>query len=244
MDSKYINRENEESSSKTHTAASNTTTTPTITNQPQIPTNDYGWLVDGAEINEITATKRMARFKDNQSRIAEIGEEMPWYVGWANPNFVENWFLSPEQEALRDELESLKAENNMYKNSQFATDSYYVPETEEFLQNAAYRDYTNASKEELWNYDMSTSEGSTALSNGGYFDEAGNIRYCKGEIVQSANAPVVQDKLGMFLSTSDEEIAEAYNRLSATNGNYTDTWANLIQEGDTNGWKYLEENEI
>jgi hypothetical protein len=109
---------------------------------------------------------------------------------------------------------------------------------------SANRDFTNATRENLWDYDMSVLEGSEALSNGGEFDEDGNIRDSKGNIVHYANAPVVEDKLGMFLQTSEDEITEAYNALVATNGNYTNTWANLIQEGDQGSWDQLTTNEI
>ena len=196
-----------------------------------------GWLDTEAETNEETASARQERYRINEKRKEELDEELPWYASTIMPNWMENWFMSKDDEALRDEYEQIKAENNQYKRTQGVMDEYYKPATEEFKQNAAYRDYNNASKDELWNYDLSVSEGSTALSNGGYFDEDGNICDSKGNIVQYANAPEVQDKLGMFLSAVEDGSATDYvNELSATNGNITNTWANLMQEGDVNGW--------
>ena len=208
--------------------------------------NDFqiGWLNPDAETNEETVAARKDRFESNASRIEEIKKELPWYGDTFLPSAIENIFLSDEHDALKSEMEMLESENRQYQRTQGVLDQYYTPVTEEFQQNAGYRDYSNASKEELWAYDMSAIEGSTALSNGGYFDEAGNIYDAKGNLVQSAIAPQVTDKLGMFLSASDAEITEAYNRLLAANGNHTDTWANLMREGDLNSWKYLTEHEI
>ena len=209
--------------------------------------NDYqiGWLVEDAETNGETVAKRQEKYQSNSDRVAEIGEELPWYAKSWLPNFAEDLFLSDEQKALRDEAEALEAENLKYDRTQGVIDKYYTPVTPEFEANAAYRDYFNASKEELWNYDMSASAGSTALSNGGYFDEEGNIYDAKGNLVQSATTPEVQDKLGYFLSAVEDGSYESYvNELAMTNGNYTNTWGNLMQEGDVNGWKYLDKHEI
>ena len=204
-----------------------------------------GWLDPEAESNEEVVAQRQAQYQSNKDRIGDIEEELPWYANTWLPNFVENIFLSDEKEALRNEAERREAENNQYERTQGVTDKYYVPVTEEFEQNASHRDYSNASKEELWNYDMSAVEGSTALSNGGYFDEEGNIRDSKGNIVHYATAPEIQDKLGLFLSAVENGTEMDYvQELVATNGNYTNTWGNLMQEGDTSGWRYLSEHEI
>ena len=203
-----------------------------------------GWLDTSAETNERTVADRQKYYSDSVSRAEALDKDLPWYVSGITPNFIENWFLSDEEEDRRDEMERLNAENKQYERGQGVLDKYYKPVTPEFTQAAANRNHINATKEDLWNYDMSVSEGSLALNSGGYFDEYGNIRDSNGTIVQQANAPVINDKLGMFLSASDDDITEAYSRLMGTNGNYTDTWANLMQEGDVNAWRYLKENEI
>ena len=135
-------------------------------------------------------------------------------------------------------------ERGQFYGSKRADDHYSVSQNADFATTSANRDYTNATREQLWDYDMSVSAGSEALSNGGYFDDAGNIRDSKGNIVQNANAPVIEDKLGMFLKATDEEKTEAYNMLSASNGNYNYTWGDLVQEGDQGSWKYLDETEL
>ena len=203
-----------------------------------------GWLNNEAPTNEKTVAARQEYYDKNASLAKEIDEDLPWYVNGVTPNFIEDLFLSDEEEGRRDEMERLIAENKRYTRGQGTIDKYYQPETSKFKQSAANRTHKNATKEDLWNYDMSVMAGSTALNNGGYFDDDGNIRNSKGEIVMQANTPLVTDKLGMFLSASDDDIAEGYNRLMATNGNYTDTWANLMQEGDVNAWRELTDYEL
>lgn len=211
--------------------------------------NDYN-----RALKRSTTEGRLELYEEDQKRLEELKKERDSayptnfdYGLYSTPNAAYAAYTAQtaqRRKELDDEIEALEAEINTYKRTQYVVDKYERPETEEFKQNAAYRNYSNASREELLQYDMSASEGSTALSNGGYFDEAGNIRDSKGNIVQYASAPVVEDKLGLFLSASDADIADAYNELSATNGNYTNTWANIIQEGDTSAWKELDDHEI
>ena len=208
--------------------------------------NDYkiGWLNPDAETNEETVAGRKAKYQSNLDRIAEIRGSLPGIANSILPTFAENWFLSDDEKKLKEEMDSLEAENNQYRRTQGVLDKYYVPVTVEFTKNAAYRDYKNASKDELWAYDLSVMEASEVLSNGGYFDEQGNARDREGNIVMTAEAPVVEDKLGMYLSYSRDDVTTAYNELLAGGGNYTNTWANYMQEGDVNGWRHLKPNEI
>ena len=151
---------------------------------------------------------------------------------------------------IKAEIDSLEADNRKYERgadnyvSKTVDDYYGLKNNADFAVGSSNRDYTNASKDDLWAYDMATVEASEALSNGGYYDQEGNVRNSRGEIVLSANAPVVEDKLGLFLSAGDGAVTEAYNMLSAGNGNYTNTWGNLMQEGDVNGWKHISETEL
>ena len=151
-------------------------------------------------------------------------------------------------DVAKAEMENYKRgnynENGRFYGSKVVDDNYHVTQREDFGITSANRDYTNASQEELWNYDMSALEGSEALNNGGYFDDEGNIRDSEGNIVQKASAPAIQDKLGMFLQASEEEKTEAYNMLSSSNGNYNYTWGNLVREGDQGSWKYLSDTEL
>ena len=210
--------------------------------------NDYrsGWLDPEAETNAETVALRKAKYQTNAERIAEIEDLIGDNIFERSWNRLTKFALNPEQETkLYEEKEALKAENKQYEITQKVIDDYFVPETKEFLANAAYRDYYNASREELMAYNMAESDVSVALNSGGYYDAEGNIFDSNGKLVRAANsAPIVEDKLGLFLSADEDDIAWANNELLAGNGNYSNTWAQYIQEGEVNAWSYLKENEI
>ena len=210
--------------------------------------NDYrsGWLDPEAETNAETVALRKAKYQTNAERIAEIEDLIGDNIFERSWNRLTKFSLNPEQETkLYEEKEALKAENKQYERTQKVIDDYFVPETKEFLANAAYRDYHNASREELMAYNMAESDVSVALNSGGYYDAEGNIFDSNGKLVRAANsAPIVEDKLGLFLSADEDDIAWANNELLAGNGNYSNTWAQYIQEGEVNAWSYLKENEI
>jgi len=220
--------------------------------------NDYqiGWLIDDAETNEETVAKRQERYNSNKNRISEIDKEID-ALGWT-------WWFTDEQEkkkALKEEKEALEAENNQYDRTQGKMDKYYTPVTEEFTQNAAYRDYSNASREDLLKYNSEFTKINDIIMNGGYFDENGNVVNAYDRIEYEASDitkayadgagsidgffnSLVEDKLGMYLSASQEERDEANEILSARNGTTGDTWATLIQEGNSGNWELLSEYEV
>ena len=211
--------------------------------------NDYrmGWLNPEAETNAETVAMRQEKYQANAERIAEIEDFIGDNIFERSWNRLTKFALSPDMETkLYEEKEALIAENKQYERTQGVVDSYYKPVTDEFLANAAYRDYSNASREELWEFDMMQSEISHVLNDGGgRYDEAGNLYDMNGKLIYAAESvPVVEDKLGLYLSASDDEITQAYNEILATNGTYSNTWANYIQQGETNAWKYLKEDEI
>lgn len=157
---------------------------------------------------------------------------------------------------IEKEIDALQKEMRLYEYGEMdEAGNYYGYKTaddygqylkdDRFVTAAKYRGYKNASRADLDAYDAAQSNISTALSNGGYYDDAGNVRNAKGEIMQyAADKPAVEDKLGLFLTASDEDIDEAYSILSSSNGNYDTTWADIMQEGDTKRWKYLKDDEI
>ena len=220
-----------------------------------------GWLNPNVETNTETASKRKEYYQGNTNRIEEIEKELPWYAKTWLPNWAENIFLSKDKEALRDEAERLEAENNQYERLQKAMDDHYMPITDEVKQTASNRNYSNASAEELNVYDAGFRDVGKYLGDGiHYLDDDGNvINSYTGNIVRPADEysravlnndtegfynTVIQDKLGFFLSASEDDFVEAYNRLSAGSGNVNDTWANTLRDGDVDGWKQLTEDEI
>ena len=240
-----------------------------------------GWLDPEAEVSAEKVAARKERYQSNQARIAEIESSLKAIAGSWVPNFAEDWFLSDDEKALRDEMERLKAENLQYERTQSVVDDYYVPETEEFLANGAIRDYSNASRDELRTLNANEDYINSLLASGSYiYDEQGNIvNAFSGDIIYAAddlsramykNAKegnggglidiwlgneainyrdqyynsLVQDKLGMFLSATEDDYAAAVSELSAGAGNVNNTWAQILRDGEALGWKYLKENEL
>ena len=217
-----------------------------------------------------TPEGRQEQYENNQTRLEELRQqkrESYNYQPGNNPYLTgESTSVSSPYGATRQdpnlliddtdrEMAQIKKEMRLYEIGEADADGFYygskvLDDYGKYLENDAFvsasenRDYQNADRATLDAYDESQSEGSLALTNGGYFDEEGNIRNAKGTIVQYASAPEVQDKLGLFLSASDDDIVEAYNILSASNGNYETTWADIMQEGDTKRWKYLKDDEM
>lgn len=74
----------------------------------------------------------------NDATIAELKKQLETYG---------------DVDALKKEMEELKAANLRYQREQKVLDDYFVPRTEEFLQNAAYRDYGNPTIDELEEFD-------------------------------------------------------------------------------------------
>ena len=195
------------------------------------------------------ADQRQQRYEDNQKRIEELQAEWDAYeYDWTDATQREA--ADKKHAEIQSEIERLKADNLQYEGGEGGYINKKVDEhrrtteNDDYSEGSAKRDYTNATREELWNYDMSVEKGREALSNLGYFDDDGNVLDFHGNIVQSANAPVVEDKLGMFLNASPDEVREAYDNLIANNGNATNTWERFMQEGDLGSWRYLTDQEI
>lgn len=238
-----------------------------------------GWLNPEAETNAETASARQERYRQNEARLKQMEEDLPWYAATIMPDFMENWFMSDEDEKKKVEYETLKAENNQYKRTQSVIDEYYTPETPEFLANGAERNYTNVSKEDLQKHNASQTYIESLLSDGNhYYDSNGNIvnattkkiDYVADDLTRAMYAEatgsptnggffdidasdnyvdqfynnLVQDKLGMFLSASEDDLATAYSELASAPTDVKNTWARVLQEGDQNAWKQLEEHEL
>ena len=198
-----------------------------------------------SRLKELQGQKNAARYQPGKRSFtsSRAGAAPVYGTSYQDIRKINTEMAALEKEIRMYEYGEVDEEGNYYGYK--AADDYgkYLQD-DSFLAAAKNRRYRNATRSEMDAYDAAQSNISTALSNGGYLDDAGNVRNVRGEIIQPAvAAPVVQDKLGLFLSASDEDIAEAYNILSASDGNYETTWADIMQEGDTHRWKYLKEDE-
>ena len=202
--------------------------------------DEYNYSVNTQKEGAEGVEARKKWYEDLNKKIEELNKEIPWY---GKTPVIGDVFIGEDTEGKKDKLEELKALKNQYERNQKVTDDYYQPITPEFEQNAAFRDYNNPTKDELWGYDLNQQDISVQMANGGWYDGE-YYRDAKGNIINEIEKPVIEDKLGLYLSASSEDKTTAYSELQATNGNYRNTWASLIQEGDTHGWDYLEESEI
>ena len=204
-----------------------------------------------------TPEGRQEQYEKNQARLQELKNQQLAIMRQSGTNpYTSGSEAKEKARQLNEEIAALKKEIQLYEYGEVDDQGNYYGykvaddygkylQDERFVEASKNREYKNATRAEMDAYDAAQSDASTALSNGGYYDDEGNIRNARGEVVQMATAaPVVQDKLGLFLSASDEDVAEAYNILSASDGNYDTTWADIMQEGDTHRWKYLKEDEL
>ena len=157
---------------------------------------------------------------------------------------------------IEKEIAALEKEIRLYEYGEVGEDGFYygyktADEYGKYLKDSGFvaaaqnRGYQNATRSEMDAYDAAQSNVSTAISNGGYADDDGNVYNAKGELIQRAGSePVVQDKLGLYLAASEKDLAEAYDILNASNGSYATTWADIMQEGDTHRWKHLNDDEL
>lgn len=196
--------------------------------------HESGWLTPSTEYDQGKVDARKGIYEGNQSRISEID------------GLIKKGGLSrDEKKALKSEKSKLEDENRQYERTQGKADSYvYLSGKNDFENVSADRSFKNPTEKDFKQYDSNMGDYELALSNGGYLGEDGKVRDIAGRVLADKVDDLSVDKLGLFLSTSDEDIIRAYNELSATNGNYTNTWANIMQEGDVNAWKQLTEEEI
>ena len=210
-----------------------------------------------------TPEKRQQWYTDQQSRLDALkAEKEAENKRWGAVDPIEVGINSPEwqqgeQEHLQklktidNEIAAIETEINNYKRGNYnkygqhygnKTVDDYTSNLKDpaFLSASANRDYDNPTREDLRDFDSTNSD---ALEKVFSYDGE-HYRDRNGNIVEYIDDPGVEDKLGLFLSYTDKDVLEAYHRLSLTGGNYTDTWANLMKEGDQGAWRFLKEEEI
>ena len=203
--------------------------------------DEYEKSVAFSKTGEEGVKARKEWYESSKKKLKELDDNVPWYE---KIPVIGDLFDDYNTLNGNDRREELQAYINEYERGQKVTDDYYdITKQSNFSADSQVRDYDNPTREELWKHDSDARNANEILSNGGYYDEDGKIRNSNGEVV-SPDELQISDKLGIFLSASPDEIAEAYSELSAGNGNYTNTWANLMQEGDTKRWKYLDPTDI
>ena len=151
---------------------------------------------------------------------------------------------------LRAEIEDLNAKRTQYERGEggFAAtrdlDDYHLKYMgdEAFLEAGAYRDYGNASVEDLmryktlndaetWTYDV---DGTIRSADGTVIVEDGKGGYINPD---SIGMNTVNDRLGLFLTATEEEKQMAL-------GTSMGTWRDVYAEGSVKHWDLLTKDEI
>lgn len=204
------------------------------------------WLEDNAEVDEDKIEQRREVYQSNLDRIAKLEAEIKAYQNTPATNDDEpflarlgrylsgmpsdNSIMPPTQsteetelQKLVSELDAIKAENRRYDREQKSLDDYFVPETEEFLQNAASRDYGNPTIDDIEGYWNST----------------------------DTSLPEPTDKLGFYLNNylpMLDEIESRQKDAASRGEDYRTTmpveYVAMYHEGYEGSWEELEDREI
>ena len=151
-------------------------------------------------------------------------------------------------DVAKAEMENYKRgnynENGRFYGSKVVDDNYAVTQREDFGITSANRDYKNPTKDEFTQYDVYND------SSTWYFDANGVYRDAYGDelVVDESGNWVnpktqgfkVEDKLGLYLNTPEEERDEAAGLAQ----NDESSWASVIKDGIDGSWKYLKDTEI
>ena len=174
---------------------------------------------------------RQARYEENQKRVEEL-------------------LTMPKTKETKAELQSLMVENRLYERGEGGwayrkSDEYAaIEDRDDFAITSQKRDYANPTRDEIeladamndpstWKWDDVNGVYRDAFGNELAVDDNNTYYNPKGQETQ------VKDKLGLYLSTSEDERVEAAMNQHSRDG----IWKSVMQEGFGNAWEYLLEEE-
>jgi hypothetical protein len=156
---------------------------------------------------------------------------------------------------VNKEISELETQMRLYQygeggfTAKTVDDYYDIALDEDFAQVSANRDYANPTREDLIKYDTMM-DGSTWYNdgNGNLFDAYGNkIDRTnvdeEGKIIHpvaQGDDYAVKDRLGLYLSASEDEIDTVIGSMEETSG----TWESVIKDGFYGNWELLDETEV
>ena len=201
-----------------------------------------------------TLENRQKWYKENQNRIAELRSEID--------NMEYDWTDNSQRKAYTEKVKELEAEiaraeadirryerggyneKGQYYGSKTVDDYQNVTSRQNFDIDSAFRDYDNPTREELAMFDA-LSDSSTWYhdASGVYRDAYGNALVVDddGNWVNSlADKYHIKDRLGLYLSASEDERIEANSKMDSTEG----TWDTVLADGLDGNWEELTNDEI
>lgn len=161
---------------------------------------------------------------------------------------------------IDDEIAAIETEMRMYEHgntgadgfyygSKTVDDYYHILDSDEYSVYSGQRGYRNPARSDLQQYDlMADSTQWYTDASGNYYDVFGNYidpsnTDEEGNIIHPFLADgryAINDRLGLFLSASDEDKEEAAGTSSDMEG----SWATVIKDGIDGSWSELTEDEI
>lgn len=209
-------------------------------NETDFNKNRYGWLTDDENFvdSDENVKGRQDIYEANKKRISEIDDLIKEEIRKDyHAGFI--WDKSDTVIALEEEKNALIAENRQYEHGQGRTDSYFnLTKNEDFEKDSQNRDYTNPSRQDYQSYQSRIDNGITYDANGVGRDVFGEV-FDEG-YYDRIKEPETADRLGLFLSTPEDQRQEAY----ASPAGLENGWEMVMKEGNSGDWDQLRDKEI
>lgn len=198
-----------------------------------------GWLNNDFELDTETVEARRIIYDRKMAEIKRLEQAISY-----TPD-------GEEKDNLVKRKEALEAETNIYSSNQKDIDDYYgLRNNADFDSASQYRDYNNPTEEQIREadsqyYGFQSDYYRKYVDNVDYYDEQTNeyVLY-DGTRIKEPQKLDVEDKLGLYLNTSEEDRARAVDIFTFADANMPDTWATEINEGIQKKWGYLKDEEI
>ena len=214
--------------------------------------NSIGWLNPDSGTNNSNASERQKFYNTNkqkitsyQKQIDDLQKQRASFGGvwlWETDERKSDKQLKNSIKDLQDKIKAIETENRQYERTQGVLDRYYgFSQNTDFSAKSANRNHQNPTKEDFDKYNAMINGGVRYDEKGVGYDVFGNVvdeKYYKNTLVE----PAVKDKLGLFLSSSDKQIQEAYASGSGTGTE--SVYEKILKDGDLGGWSELTDDEV
>ena len=184
---------------------------------------------------DIERRKRLQTMDINASK-SELERLKNSYIPWDK--------YTPTQSQEKDRIKQLEKDILEAEKIQKLAEYDALENNSDFATFSNIGNLKNPTKEELDAYDAKQSDASLALSNGGYYDERGNVYDEDGNLIANAyEANGIQDKLDLYLSARNDP--NYYNTYVAEgrSSKINNSWLDVMEEGQNNFWEYINEEE-
>lgn len=204
---------------------------------------EYDYNAAVMNSGESSVEDRRNAYAANKERVEELDNMLKGKFGFFSRFMTDDQIKKAYGEnapELFKEKERLSLSNNQYERGLKVNDDYYdVTLASDWKEDSAYRDYSNPTQEEFNEWDA-------RMHGTQYYDANGVLRDAFGDIVDDTYydrfaEPEIQDRLGMFLNASEEEMKMANADIAADGES---TWSSVLKDGRDGSWDKLTEQEV